>query len=435
MVVQLTRQAVSDASGTASLVVWIFAQSPQIYKNFRAKSVEGLSLVFLLQWTLGDLTNLVGAFLTHQLPIQIVIAAYMMLVDMTLCIQYAMYYRAPKPHHRHRFPTEHSPLLAHKSTKASAMGSMAGAIVQGSRNVLHSRPRQAKRAQSLDNWLVYRVKPSHRPKRVGHDRQLMANSLHEGWQPRFTASLDRTHRRAGASVHGSRRQSIPSSDAGSHDTRGRNRSARIRRGTAMALLGLGLYVSVGEQGWMEAPSKVDEPTIMGRAVVSVTHSPLSSTSFLPGQSWLVESPRHPIMHYLPDMLLVPDMQGSLIPGRRQKGPALPLSMLIGRISAWFCTLLYMTSRLPQIWENWRRKSVQGLSMLLFLLAFVANLFYSVSILANPKAVGPNSYEFLSESLPFLLGSCGTLVFDMIILIQYAMWHDKPAQDSTRTSFA
>ena len=94
---RITREAVSGASGTASLFVWIFAQTPQIYQNFRTKSVEGLSFVFLLQWTLGDLTNLVGAFLTNQLPIQMVIAAYMLLVDVTLCTQYALYYREPLP--------------------------------------------------------------------------------------------------------------------------------------------------------------------------------------------------------------------------------------------------------------------------------------------------------------------------------------------------
>ncbi|MBJ6116551.1 PQ-loop repeat-containing protein, partial [Salmonella enterica subsp. enterica serovar Typhimurium] len=43
---RITREAVSGASGTASLFVWIFAQTPQIYQNFRTKSVEGLSFVF-----------------------------------------------------------------------------------------------------------------------------------------------------------------------------------------------------------------------------------------------------------------------------------------------------------------------------------------------------------------------------------------------------
>jgi len=60
----------------------------QLLKNYRAKSVEGLSFVFLLQWTLGDLTNFLGCILTKQLFFQIVIACYMLFVDLCLCAQY-----------------------------------------------------------------------------------------------------------------------------------------------------------------------------------------------------------------------------------------------------------------------------------------------------------------------------------------------------------
>lgn len=91
----LSRATVSHLSGTGSLIVWIFAQSPyvkdspsQLYTNYKTKSVEGLSPVFLLQWMLGDLTNLIGCLLTKQLFVQVLIAAYMLAVDLCLCSQY-----------------------------------------------------------------------------------------------------------------------------------------------------------------------------------------------------------------------------------------------------------------------------------------------------------------------------------------------------------
>lgn len=84
----------------------------------------------------------------------------------------------------------------------------------------------------------------------------------------------------------------------------------------------------------------------------------------------------------------------------------------------------MTSRLPQIWANFKRRSVRGLSVLLFVLAFLANLFYSLSVITNPKARGPQRHAYLTESLPFLLGSGGTLVFDMIIIVQYWMYYQR-----------
>lgn len=188
--------------------------------------------------------------------------------------------------------------------------------------------------------------------------------------------------------------------------RGRGRKATLRRGATVALLGVGFFVSVGPSSRPDALALVDS-TAQPRIVA---HTP--SITYIPPPV------RHPIMLYMPDMELW------TAPRRGRKGPALPFSVVIGRISAWFCTVLYMTSRLPQIWTNFQRRSVRGLSMLLFLLAFFANLLYSISILSNPKAVGPDRYEYLSESLPFLLGSSGTLIFDLVILVQYAMWHDK-----------
>ncbi|CDR87203.1 uncharacterized protein SPSC_00329 [Sporisorium scitamineum] len=98
--------------------------------------------------------------------------------------------------------------------------------------------------------------------------------------------------------------------------------------------------------------------------------------------------------------------------------------LVGRISAWLCALLYITSRIPQIWENHMRRSVEGISILLFIAAFSGNLLYTVSVLANPSASGGGARVYLQESLPFLLGSGGTLVFDLIIVAQWMAWRKK-----------
>jgi hypothetical protein len=103
-------------------------------------------------------------------------------------------------------------------------------------------------------------------------------------------------------------------------------------------------------------------------------------------------------------------------------------------------------------EQFTRKSVQGLSLAFFLFAFLGNLFYVLSILSSPvlysapaaeypspsaistATVSPPPFPaanpppktgwsspagraFLRESLPYLLGSGGTLIFDIIIVSQ------------------
>ncbi|KCV67619.1 hypothetical protein H696_05906 [Fonticula alba] len=87
--------------------------------------------------------------------------------------------------------------------------------------------------------------------------------------------------------------------------------------------------------------------------------------------------------------------------------------IIGLVIAWLCTSLYLGSRVPQIFHNFKRQSVEGLSLQLFICAALGNLFYSVSIFLY--SVDP---DYLLERLPYLLGSAGVLVFDFIITIQF-----------------
>lgn len=82
---------VSSVLGTCSIISWLFAQLPQIYKNYQLQSTSGLSIYFLVEWCLGDSSNLVGALLTRQAGWQVVIAAYYVLVDVTLVFQYYWY--------------------------------------------------------------------------------------------------------------------------------------------------------------------------------------------------------------------------------------------------------------------------------------------------------------------------------------------------------
>ncbi|KAG9102743.1 hypothetical protein FRC06_001275 [Ceratobasidium sp. 370] len=72
-----------------------------------------------------------------------------------------------------------------------------------------------------------------------------------------------------------------------------------------------------------------------------------------------------------------------------------------------------------IWKNYTRQSVDGLSISLFVFAFLGNFFYVASILTSSRMVGSPAQriQYVKDSLPYLLGSGGTFVFDMTIIIQ------------------
>lgn len=69
-------------------------------------------------------------------------------------------------------------------------------------------------------------------------------------------------------------------------------------------------------------------------------------------------------------------------------------------------------------------------MMLFIMAFTGNLLYVLSILSNPLVGSPG---YLLESLPYLLGSGGTLCFDITIVLQSVMYSDKRKAAQVSTS--
>lgn len=76
-------------------------------------------------------------------------------------------------------------------------------------------------------------------------------------------------------------------------------------------------------------------------------------------------------------------------------------------------LCYLGARIPQIIKNQRERSCEGLSLLFFLLSLLGNATYGASIIFHSQ-----EKEYLLTNLPWLIGSLGTMVEDMIIFYQF-----------------
>uniref|UniRef100_A0A0X3P7Y8 Lysosomal amino acid transporter 1 homolog n=2 Tax=Schistocephalus solidus TaxID=70667 RepID=A0A0X3P7Y8_SCHSO len=94
---------------------------------------------------------------------------------------------------------------------------------------------------------------------------------------------------------------------------------------------------------------------------------------------------------------------------------------IGYAIGWVGAVMYFCSRVPQIVQNFKRKSTEGLSLYLFLLAIFGNVFYGLQIFI--KSTDP---AFIVNSLPWILGSLGILVFDFIIMGQFIAYRNNKA---------
>jgi uncharacterized protein with PQ loop repeat len=98
-------------------------------------------------------------------------------------------------------------------------------------------------------------------------------------------------------------------------------------------------------------------------------------------------------------------------------------LLLADIIGWVATLIFVSSRIPQIYLNYKRGSVEGLSLGSFIMINIANYLFIVSILVNLYDIPDNSvkYSFIISNIQWILGSFMTSFFDAIIFSQFVKY--------------
>ncbi|XP_053279769.1 lysosomal amino acid transporter 1 homolog isoform X1 [Pleuronectes platessa] len=94
---------------------------------------------------------------------------------------------------------------------------------------------------------------------------------------------------------------------------------------------------------------------------------------------------------------------------------------IGSVSS----VLYLCSRLPQMYTNFKRKSTEGVSFFLFALVILGNTTYGLSVLLKNPDDGQGEKSYMIHHLPWLIGSLGTLSLDVLISIQFIIYRKGP----------
>ncbi|RDA84904.1 hypothetical protein CP532_0444 [Ophiocordyceps camponoti-leonardi (nom. inval.)] len=287
--------ALSGIFGSISLTAWIFLLLPQLYVNFKAKSAEGLSLVFLFVWSLGDVANLSGALLTNLAPSAIALAGYFCILDLTLISQ-CLYYNALNARHLQSAEadddsngSDHSPLLARRQSSSTDVRQASDTVGEPS-------------------------SPSNRKV------------------------------------------------AGAADDDGAGKGTWTRNTLCM----VGVYV-IGLAGWF--------------------------VSYKAG-AWGHAAPA--------------------VPGPPEETHE--MRAMVGLVLGYVSAVFYLCARIPQILKNYREKSCEGLSLLFFMLSLTGNLTYGLSLLAYSQKA-----DYLVKSLPWLLGSLGTMVEDATIFVQFRLY--------------
>lgn len=92
-----------------------------------------------------------------------------------------------------------------------------------------------------------------------------------------------------------------------------------------------------------------------------------------------------------------------------------LAVLVG----WAATCVFFFSRIPQIYRNYTRKSVQGLSLTTFFLISIANNMFLTSVLVQIIDVSEDAKnKFYFDNLQWIVGILLSDAVDVIILFQF-----------------
>ncbi|KAI8974471.1 PQ loop repeat-domain-containing protein [Pilobolus umbonatus] len=301
-----TQDAVSLLLGYASILCWLNAQLPQVIENYKMGSADGLSFNFLSIWLAGDTANLIGAVLTHQLPFQLYLGIYFVLIDVCLVFQWIYYNKLGTKHDEYIIvpAAHHDPVSFKPSNHLFQHPAHVPVTINAAINQLHDELTPFSSSASPSKWYTLSSK--------NEDHFIPSNKTNEN---------------------------------------------RLKS-TYMAIL-------------------------------------LFTFSSLPSSTLTTANSTHLI-----------DQDNVL---------------WIGRVFAWTCTCLYLSSRIPQLLKNRRRQSVEGLSISLFIFAACGNMTYASSILSHPG----QTTDSILEALPYLIGSAGTLIFDFSIFCQFLCYRKHP----------
>ncbi|OAX78762.1 hypothetical protein ACJ72_06929 [Emergomyces africanus] len=332
---------ISSSLGTLSIISWLFAQLPQIYKNYELQSTSSLSVWFLVEWCLGDSTNLIGAILLYQAGWQITVAAYYVFVDVVLVFQYYFY-------------------------------------------------------TYIKLWQIRRQGYS-QPSDLGFNDGDMYNGI-------IPTEAN--------TIVGLSPASVPPSDP---------KTATSKKGLEI------------DSPWANSPACPNEKQ----------RSPSRTIYRVGGSSSITPSGSPRTILFLSILCAVLASAATTHPNEQnvttfsQSQP--DARQIAGKIASWSSTILYLGSRVPQLYKNYGRKSTSGLSPLLFFAAFCGNFFYSSSLLTNPNAwsdfpayggggwvgkEGNNRLEWIGRAVPFFLGAFGVLGLDGAMSIQFMIYKKK-----------
>ncbi|KAH9307856.1 hypothetical protein KI387_035767, partial [Taxus chinensis] len=382
------RDYVSVGFGLISLVSWAVAEVPQIITNFKNGSTEGVSLVFLMTWVVGDLFNLIGCWLEPAtLPTQFYTALLYTFSTILLVCQIIYYDYFCK---------------CWKMRKGKAQ------FKDQPKQLFKSEQNDDKKGEPVkvaDQSISY---SSETAKRTSADTNKFFNVLPVSSLPIPSVSPGNKHNAVGNLYYTSARSLASSrTPTGSYMLQSRG----FGRSCPSYILSRS---SVDEEGLLTnliSPSPRNSKTIL-RSVAStilfvggMNYLKLPSYNNITSFSLSAEAKSGSVIIIITGRKLLQGMGAGVFSSRVMKEES---SSELGTWLGWLMAAIYMGGRLPQISLNIKRGTVEGLNPLMFMFALIGNATYVGSIIIRTL-----KWEKLKPNMPWLVDAGVCVLLDFI----------------------
>lgn len=99
---------------------------------------------------------------------------------------------------------------------------------------------------------------------------------------------------------------------------------------------------------------------------------------------------------------------------------------IGLIFSWISVVFYIIGRLPQIILNAKRRSTDGLSVVMYIFKIMGNLFYILTIITYSV-----EKEYILLNLAWIVFTVVTILMDLFVIFQYIYYNPDALISSNR----
>ncbi|KAF9548497.1 hypothetical protein EC957_006310 [Mortierella hygrophila] len=490
-----TNVMLSSIAGSLSILCWFIVFTPQIWMNYKRKSGESLSLPFLFIWLAGDFLNVAGATMDNLLLTMRILAWYYTIADILLIAQVYYYRRTSvrskfesviaanaHPEHQQRpastksssssassedddnerksllgassnaisinYLTVPAPAVAGSFASSSASASSFSTSPSGGGISFSQEQDQNLRHQLSQDRIRYHAAQA-------ANATAASNTSHKTYQDQETDSPPPT-----TSHNRLRRASEACSARTTASERFRflqkRRSVRQWILITLPILATAFFIwsyvewrncvlgEIGDGDGTPGPDNGNADEWWGWTQCGRGH----------GHGKLPPSPSTPSVTPDTDLLswektgtqtIVHLTEAPIPPTHRrrhrhrnsnkdssnQNSNTSDDGGWLALFFGWGSAALYLGSRIPQLYKNWRLKSCEGLSIMMFLFSVFGNAFFVASIFLNSTERG-----YLIRNMPWWLGSTGTLVFDFSIFTQFYLYQDNsPMNDALQKAVA